>query len=117
MNVIGSNMKLLREHTELSQEKFAKRFKSTRANINVYESGKAKSLPADLVENITNYFNITNKQLLQQKLTKEDLKNATGKIESVLEVKYESALREIEYLKQALEDKVEIIRLLKGAGK
>lgn len=113
MNLIANNMKLLRKHTGLNQEKFAAKFKTTRANINFYEGGKAKSLPADLVERLTNYFKITNAQLLKQKLTAEDLK-PTGRIESVIEVRLESALRENELLKGIIADKDEIISLLKN---
>jgi transcriptional regulator with XRE-family HTH domain len=116
MNPIANNMKLLRELEGLTQEAMAAKFKTTRPNINVYESGKAKSLPAALVERITTYYGITNKQLLNQRLTKEDLK-PTGRIESVIEVKLEYALRENELLKKAVVDKEKIIQFLESIHK
>ncbi len=115
MNPVQNNIKVLREHLKLSQEAFGKKFKCTRAQISSYEGGMAQKLPAALVEKLCTFFSITNEQLTKQKLTAEDLK-VTGRIESVTEIKLESALRENQLLRNLLSDKEKIIRLLeKGA--
>jgi transcriptional regulator with XRE-family HTH domain len=115
MRIVSKNIKLLREFTGLTAEKFGAKFKLTKGNIESYEQdrGAPDALAAD---RICKYFNLTVDQLFNQKLTPEDLE-VTGMVESVTEVKLRSALKEIKHLKARLEDKEAIIELMRKGRK
>ena len=84
---------------------------ASRGAIESYAEGRNKP-KVDIANRAANYFNLTTDQVLNQKLTAEDLQ-VTGRTGTIAEVKLQAANREIELLKQTVEDLRFTIELLK----
>ncbi len=108
---IAHNVSMLRDFLNLKNEPFAVKFGVKRGAIESYTQGRVKP-KVEFTQALCNYFGILPEQLMNQKLTEEDLK-VTGSARTITEVKLEEALKQIELLKSALADKEEIITLLK----
>jgi hypothetical protein len=108
--IISHNFKLFKSTGKATAQILADRFKTTRGAIESYVDGRAKPGP-DVLIRICNYYGLQAAQVLNQKLTEEELKG-TGSIKTVTEVKLEAALREIALLKEQIRDKTKIIALL-----
>ena len=71
---LAENLKLLRSHKELSQQKMAELLFITRNNLSKYENGKHDP-PLDVIIRMSRYFKISIDALLTIRLTKSQLDN------------------------------------------
>ena len=115
MQTIHHNIKVLLEHTGLTQADFGKLISETRQNIEAWVSGRGTP-KAMTCYRISQFFGLQLNQLFEQKLTADDLK-ITGRVKSLAEVELEAARDKIAMLEQRLGDKEEIINLLKFKAK
>jgi DNA-binding XRE family transcriptional regulator len=113
ISIVAKNIKLMRDYLGLKQDEFADKFSTNRSSVMSYEQGRAKP-KAELSSALCDYFGITMDQLFKEPLEENQLKPGTAQnTPSITQVKYESALREVELLKQQIADKDYIIELQK----
>jgi transcriptional regulator with XRE-family HTH domain len=104
--VFAKNFKVIKEHLGKNAEELGKLFGVKRTSVENYLRGYEAKPP--VIQKICNYLSITQDQLLSQKLTPEDF-NMTGRVQSITEVKLESALRENKLLRDTIKDLRRII--------